>query len=257
MPNWEEFFPSITRPKPDAALAVVGRGPSIRLTPAAVAAMDNPTHVVLGFDRVGQRVSIQASNPEIRHAFPLKRYGDGNMSNVSAGGFTKWAGIDHDKRIEYPIEKVDGSTIAFRLNNDSRQPGEFEEYRYKNVALADLIPNVSVGRNGHIGFNRPAMELIDFAPQVVLVCDPVEKLIGFKPSPNAPNARPIRPLSGQRTWSLAGEGFLKQFGIQQDTGRSYEPRLEDGVLIVDLNRPKPARNQGKKSTTAVPVGAHR
>jgi hypothetical protein len=224
------------------------------LTPEAIKAIGSPSHVVLLFDREGQRIGVRASKAEVHHAFPLKRYGDATIFQVSAGGFTKWAGINTDKRIEYPVEKADEQTIAFRLDGE-KQAGEFEEYRFKNIALADLTPNVSVGRNGHITFNRPTMELIGFADRVVLLCDPAQRLIGFKPSPEASNARPIRQSSGQQTWTLAGEGFLKQFGIHQDAGRSYEPHLEQEVLIVDLNHPKPARRLGK-SATPVPVGAH-
>ena len=246
MAAWKEYIPAVVRPRANDALAIVGRGKQIRITPAAVEALGNPTHVVLLFDKIGRRVALRASQGEESYSFPLKRYGGGKVSTISAEGFLRWAEIDHSERREFRVQKLTDRTVAFQLCDGADDDGEFTEFRLKGAALSHQAPNVSISRNGNLTLNRPAMELIRDAGRVVLLFDDEDRRIGLRPAADESHARPARPSSGQRTWTISAEGFLKQFGVVHSEGRSYEPTEQDGVLVIDLNRPKPPRQTRRR-----------
>jgi hypothetical protein len=240
--SWIEYVPEVTRPRAGEPLAIVGRGSALRLTDAALALIGTPSYVILHFDRVGRRVALSASSKEVRHAFPVRRYGSGTMWNVAAGGFIKWADISSEVRRDFPVKAISEHMIAFDLNEGAEGDGEFEEFTYKSVAIAQISPNVSISRNGNLTLNASSRSLAPDYDRFVLLYDPANRLVGLRPTTAGErHARPLRQSGSQRTWTISAAGFLKKFGIEHEHGRSYELTEQDGVLIIDLNKPKPPR----------------
>ena len=206
--NWVEYVPDVRRPGRSEAVAILGKGGSLRLTPAAVELIGNPGHVVLLFDRRGRRVGIRVANNEIRHAFPLKRYGGGTMWNVSFGGFLKWADISYEQRRDFAVQRLDEETLVIELGDAKDELGEFEEFTFKSVAIAQLAPNVSISRNGNMTMNLATKKLLGDADRLILLYNETERLIGLRPAKSEDlHARPLRQAATQRTWTLSAEGF--------------------------------------------------
>jgi hypothetical protein len=244
--GWVEYEPAARRLGQGEAIALVGKGSSIRLTQEAIDSIGQPPYVVFLFDRQGQRVAIRASRGEVRHAFPLKRYGGGKVWVVAAGGFLKWANIAHDRRRDFAVQTLDDHTLVFQIDSGREALGEFEEFIHKSVAISQIGPNVSISRNGNVTMNLATRKLLGDADRVVLMYNETNRLMGIRPaSVTDRHAASLRPASTQRTWTLSAEGFLKRFSIPHDEGRSYEPKVRDGVLVVDLNSPKPSRRRAE------------
>lgn len=241
--GWQEYVPTQASPPRDEAVAIMSRAASLRLTAKAIDLIAKPTHLILMFDRVGQRVGLRADDGSTRYAFPLRRYGGGHILNVAIGGFRNWAGITLDERREFPVEQVDSQTLCFSLT-DSDQHGEFEEFIHKSVAISHLSPNVAISRNGNLTLNLASMELIGSPDKVVLLYNSSLNAIGLRPAkPDERHARPIRRASTQRTWTVSATGFLKAFNVEHDEGRSYEAAQRESMLIINLNSPKAVRRR--------------
>lgn len=152
--------------------------------------------------------------------------GGGHIWNVAGGGFRNWAGINTDKRREFPVEKIADDTFFFKLA-ETDETGEFEEFVHKSVAIAQLAPNIAVSRNGNLTLNFATVQLLGSPDGVVLLYNDEIRAIGVRPArPEERHARPLRKASSQRTWTVSAEGFLKAFGIEHEEGRSYQPVLE-------------------------------
>lgn len=246
MPVWQEYVPSMSRPRATDALAIVGRGKQIRITPAVVEALGSPSHVVLSYDFQGHRVRINRSSADVPYAFPLKRYGGGLISTISSEGFLRWSGIDYSQRREFRVQRLDRSAVVFQVDDAGDMGGEFVQFELKGPALTHSTPNVSISRNGNITLNKAAKDLVDSSDSFVLLYDAENQLIGLRPGRGEPNARRVRASSNQRTWTISAEGFLKHFGVMHSEGRSYLPTLDGGVLVLDLRRAKEPRRRSMK-----------
>jgi len=235
--HWQEWVPDRQVHRARRPLVVVGRGASMRVTQQVVDMLGGASHVVFLTDRIGHRVALQAADPSIPHAFPFKLYQHSKMPTLSSEGFFRWAGISRETRREFPVEECGENRVCFRLE-PSDSDGEFEEFTLKGVAFIHQSPNASISRSGHMTLNQPAVRLLGEPEQVVLLYNEARRLIGIRPAADELHARPLRKVTGQRTWALAVEGFLKQFGIPHETGRSFELHMEEAVMVIDLNRPK-------------------
>jgi hypothetical protein len=156
--GWTEYRPKARRLESGDALAIIDASPSLRLTTGAVRLLGNPSHVVLLFDQKGRRVGITAAIGEVQHSFPLRRYGGGHLWHVSIGGFRTWANIAIEKRREFKAEPIADRTISFSVSRGELEPGDFEEFVLKGVALSGLSPNASISRNGSITLNWSARD---------------------------------------------------------------------------------------------------
>lgn len=240
MNSWTEYVPERSARRHGQPTAVVGSNGDLRITPDVVAMMGDPTHVTLHFDKTGRRVALRAVKPGPRHAFPLKQYRGNAMYNISSYGFFKWAGEAIGTRRQFSVEPLDSTSVVIDLG-DGGDEGEFEEFLLKGALLVHAQPNASVSRNGHITLNDAATSIFGRPEFVVMLFDQSTRRIGLRRATTEANARPLRKAGAQGTWVLAAEGFLKRFGIPHDEGRSYEPSLEDDILVIDLNQPKAAR----------------
>jgi hypothetical protein len=150
--------------------------------------------------------------------------------------------IGSEKRQDFAVQRLDEQTLVFELDDASEEQGEFEEFTFKSVAISQLAPNVSIGRHGNMSMNLATKKLLGDVDRVILLYNETERLIGLRPATaEERHAKPLRQSATQRTWALSAEGFLKRFQILHDSGRSYEPRPIEGMVVIDLSSPKPPR----------------
>ncbi len=250
--GWIEYIPETRRPRAGEAIAIIGLTQSLRVTPEVLAYIGNPTHVILLFDRHGQRVGLRAATGDTKHAFPPRRYGGGNLWNIAFGGFLRWAGIANDQHREFEVQRLDEKTVIFGLGDGPLESGDFEEFTLKGVAASHQSPNVSISRNGNMTLNCATKQLVRDAESLVLLFNEESRLIGLRPArPDERHSRQLRQASTQRTWTLSAEGFLKRFQIDHSEGRSYEPTLVGDLLVINLDQPKPPRTRAVKPSEAM------
>jgi len=102
------------------------------------------------------------------------------------------------------------------------------------------VPNsaeawVTLQKRGNFSFNRKAIEAFGNPEAVELLYDRENKLIGFRPaSPGAPRAYPVRKTGNSGTHLVAGMAFSQHYGIPTEEARRFSPKLQDGMLVIDL-----------------------
>jgi hypothetical protein len=73
-------------------------------------------------------------------------------------------------------------------------------------------------------------------------------------SPLGPHLRiahrlyPVRRHARSRRYDITGRGFIKYYGIDTTTTRSYIPQLEDGMLVICLQEEQAKWTDSAQST---------
>ena len=123
------------------------------------------------------------------------------------------------------------------------------------------VPSVTIQKRGLFSLNHAASELIGHPDAVTFLWDSNNRLIAIRPAePEDPNAYPAREQTvrkprpnGQRgTVLIAGSMFTKYIGADTAVARRWVPRVQDGMLIVDLSEDGQVvianRNRGQEVT---------
>lgn len=99
-------------------------------------------------------------------------------------------------------------------------------------------PIISVRMRGTFGLNRAAYEALGKPRAVTLVHGVEERVVGFRPSdddcPKAYVVRETKPNGG--SYEVTGTKFFKFYGITNDQCRRYAAQMEDGNLLIYLDR---------------------
>ncbi|WP_395659169.1 hypothetical protein [Nocardioides sp.] len=119
----------------------------------------------------------------------------------------------------------------------------FEVFK-KGSAPVSTVPSVTIQKRGLLSLNKTAAQMLavdggDEVPEgVELLWDADRRVIGIRSAPlTNPNAYPLRP-QGQKAsgpFLIAGTLFTKYIGIDTSEARRWVPKLENDILIVDLN----------------------
>lgn len=118
----------------------------------------------------------------------------------------------------------------------------FEVFK-KGSAPVSTVPSVTIQKRGLLSLNKTAALMLDAdrnaVPEAVeLLWDSDRRVIGIRSAPiTNPNAYPLRP-QGQKAsgpFLIAGTMFTKYIGIDTSAARRWVPKLENEILIVDLN----------------------
>jgi hypothetical protein len=133
----------------------------------------------------------------------------------------------------------------------------FEVFQ-KGSAPASTIPTVTIQKRGMFSLNDAAFRLIDEPKAVQFMWDASAKLIAIQAVPlTSPNAYPTRRQGPGKDANrgivlIAGTMFTKYIGIDTTVAKRWVPRVEDNMLIVDLNEPSQTVTspRGKSQETA-------
>jgi hypothetical protein len=138
----------------------------------------------------------------------------------------------------------------------------FEVFQ-KGSAPVTTVPSVTIQKRGLISLNRASHDLIHGAAAVELLWDPDRKVIGIRSADeDNPNAYPVRPLGGKTSKGgsvlVAGTLFTQYIGLDTSEATRWSPKMEDGVLCIDVSVPGhkvKGNRQGAKAPTqsAVPT----
>lgn len=108
----------------------------------------------------------------------------------------------------------------------------------KGSAPASTVPAVTIQKRGLFSINDAAYKLLREPAAVTFMWDKETKRIALAPTdPNDLNAYPARRQSPNKSSGpvlIAGTMFTRFIGLDTSTARRWTPRLEDGLLIIDL-----------------------
>lgn len=113
----------------------------------------------------------------------------------------------------------------------------------KGSAPAPTIPTVTIQKRGMFSLNDAAFRLIGEPEGVQFLWDADARLIAIQGVPlETPNAYPARRQGPGKDKKrgivlIAGTMFTKFIDIDTSVAKRWVPRVEDGMLIVDLNEP--------------------
>lgn len=126
----------------------------------------------------------------------------------------------------------------------------------KGSAPIPSVPSVTIQKRGLFSLNDAAQSLIGTPEAIQFLWDSERRLIGLKPvSLDTSNAYPARrQVTSSRSTNrgpvlIAGTMFTKFIQLDTSKARRWIPRLEDGLLIIDLNNPGTpvSSNRGRQS----------
>lgn len=116
----------------------------------------------------------------------------------------------------------------------------FEVYAKGSAPIA-TVPSLTIQKRGLISINRAAYRLLGDPVAVELMWDKERQLVGLRSVPiESPNAYPVRPQASNSTTGpllIAGNLFTRYIGLDTTEAHRWVPRLEDGILVVDLSTP--------------------
>ncbi|HEY4033233.1 MAG TPA: hypothetical protein VGL94_04640 [Ktedonobacteraceae bacterium] len=113
----------------------------------------------------------------------------------------------------------------------------FEEFdQYHSRSVKSLF--VTIQRRGNFSLNRATFKALGQPSAVKLLFNRSKRQIGFRPA-NSNDFRsiPVRKQGISDSYMLAGLTFCKEYDIDTSTARRYEGKVEEGMLIIDLNGP--------------------
>lgn len=114
----------------------------------------------------------------------------------------------------------------------------------KGSAPMPSVPSVTIQKKGLFSLNEAAQKLLNNPEAIQFLWDAERKVIGLRPvqvtEPNAYPARRQNTAAGKRGRGpvlVAGTMFTKFIGMDTSVARRWVPKVEDGMLIIDLNEP--------------------
>jgi hypothetical protein len=99
-------------------------------------------------------------------------------------------------------------------------------------------PLVTIQKKGVLSLNRAAYVALDNPEAVELLYDRETRLIGLrKIDSSVDHAYAIRSFGKGGTWLVSGTAFTNFYDIDTSVPTRRTGRIEDGILIIDLNDP--------------------
>ena len=121
----------------------------------------------------------------------------------------------------------------------------FEEFDRPKLSSQTTRPTISIRVGGTFGVNKAAYEASGRPRAVKLLWDEEERAIGFRPShENSPKAYPVNKTKPKGGYDVAAAAFLKHYGIANDRCRRYVAEMEDGDLVIYLDRDEKKPTEG-------------
>lgn len=129
------------------------------------------------------------------------------------------------------------------------------------------VPRVTIQKDGNLGINRAAMELIGTPEKIVYLRDEQSRSFGIAGAPEGVlNSYPARAQANGSSYVASAKLFLQWADVPfGNKPRFFVPRLEDDVLVIDFDdenpdekihqqnkfeeKPKPSVNRSQKTSS--------
>lgn len=126
----------------------------------------------------------------------------------------------------------------------------------KGSAPIPTVPSVTIQKRGLFSLNEAAQRMLDSPEALQFLWDEERRIIGLRAARlDEPNAYPARRQGtaagreGRGPVLVAGTLFTRFIGLDTSAAKRWVPKLEEGLLTIDLNEPGQAvaANRAKRS----------
>jgi hypothetical protein len=123
----------------------------------------------------------------------------------------------------------------------------FESYKRQRRAPS-TDPFVTIQKKGTFALNQAAYDALAAPKTVELLYDRDEQLIAIrKVTQGFEYGLNVRQGTNSRvTWQISGKGFLKFYGVHVSRAVRRPARIENGMLVIDLNDPGVTATPGRQ-----------
>ncbi len=134
----------------------------------------------------------------------------------------------------------------------------FEAFKRQRAPLTG-DPAITIQKRGNFWLNPAAYSALGEPQAVELLYDKERNLVALRKAPeDSEYAYVVRPLGGQRkqrqtgntSWLISGMAFTAYYGIDTGIARRWTCRLDDDLLVLDLNEPSIEVTSNRERTNA-------
>lgn len=114
---------------------------------------------------------------------------------------------------------------------------EFELFdKYHSRSVKEIF--VTIQRRGTFSLNRAAFQALGSPKFVELLFNRAKRLVAFRPMDlDSGRTIPVRRQGNSDSYMIAGLTFTKEYEIDTSVARRYTAKIQDNLLVVDLNSP--------------------
>lgn len=113
----------------------------------------------------------------------------------------------------------------------------FEEFAGRGTKSPSAGPRVTLQKSGKLSLNDAAVRALGNPKALVLLYDTSTKAIGLRVAPRQnSNAYSLGSHGMSGTRVISARAFAKHYGIDLSRTRSFDATLEDGVLVIELDK---------------------
>jgi hypothetical protein len=125
---------------------------------------------------------------------------------------------------------------------------KWQQFQRRTARIDRQVPRVTIQKDGNIGVNRAAMELIGVPDYIVYLLGERGKVFGIAASTGDDvNAYPIRAQANETSFVASAKLFLQWADIPfGERPQFFTPELDDDVLVIDVRH---SSDTGGKSSS--------
>lgn len=108
--------------------------------------------------------------------------------------------------------------------------------KYHSRSVKEMF--VTIQRRGTFSLNRAAFQALGSPTFVELLFNRAKRLVAFRTMDvDSGRAIPVRRQGNSDSYMIAGLTFTKEYEIDTNVARRYTAKMQDNLLVVDLNSP--------------------
>jgi hypothetical protein len=113
----------------------------------------------------------------------------------------------------------------------------FEEFTLRNSPASSKVMRVSLHQKGRFSMNEAAFDALGKPEAIALLYDKGRKAIGFKAvEPELRHAYTVRKQKKSKSYLVGSIAFCQHYGIDASKTRAFEPVLDNGILVLELDK---------------------
>jgi hypothetical protein len=125
---------------------------------------------------------------------------------------------------------------------------KFEQFTGRATPASRKALRVAIQTRGNMSLNQAAYTALGEPKAVLLLFDSESRAVGLQPTSEATrHAFPVRRQPNSKSYIIGAASFCKHYEIPVEATRAFEPVLEDGILVFEIDKgiQIPARQRSK------------
>jgi hypothetical protein len=112
---------------------------------------------------------------------------------------------------------------------------QWEDFQGKRQLFDQRHPIVSIQSKGNFGLNRQSFEALGRPERVILRYNKATGAIGIRPAyAGEPYSYTVKKQAQADSYVVTGKAFLQYIGYETGKLRTFQPKVEGGMLVLEL-----------------------